>query len=52
MNGHEVTDWKAIALFLANLVARESPEFTPMIFQLIADNSKPTEPAAPAERHH
>jgi hypothetical protein len=43
MNAHEVTDWKAIAIFLANLVARENPEYTEMIFQLIADNSKPTE---------
>ena len=45
---HRAVDWQAVAIFLAGVMVEEHPGWTPLILQLIDDNT--TTPAAPAER--
>ena len=46
---HKVVDWQAVAVFLASIMVEEHPGWTPLILQLIDDNT--TTPASPAERN-
>ena len=45
-----ITDWRAVAMFLASFITETNPSYTLLIFQVIADCTKTTTPAAPAER--
>ena len=47
------TDWRAVAMFLAGVITDERPSYALLIFQVIADCTKPiiTTPAWPAERN-
>jgi hypothetical protein len=46
---HIETDWRAVAMFLASVITEERPAYTLLIFQVIADCTKTTTPAVPAE---
>lgn len=46
---HRAVDWQAVAIFLAGVMVEEHPGWTPLILQLIDDNT--TTPAPPAERN-
>lgn len=45
---HRSIDWQAIAVFLAGAMIEEHPGWTPLIMQLIDDNT--TTPDEPEER--
>jgi hypothetical protein len=36
-----VTDWREVAMFLAGLITEEKPSYALLIFQVIADCTKP-----------
>lgn len=40
-----VTDWQAVAMFLAGVITEEKPDYAPLILQVITDCSKFTMPA-------
>ncbi len=46
---HKVVDWQAVAVFLAGVMVEEHPGWTPLILQLIDDNT--TTPPRAAERN-
>ena len=47
---HLETDWRAVAMFLASFITESNPSYALLIFQVIADCTKTTTPAEPAER--
>lgn len=46
---HRTVDWQAVAVFLAGVMVEEHPGWTPLILQLIDDNT--TTPPCAAERN-
>ena len=38
---HQVTDWQAVAMFLAGVITEEKPDYAPLIFQVVEDFTTP-----------
>lgn len=47
---HSVTDWRAVAMFLAEFITEEKPSYALLIFQVIADCTKPITAGDPAHQ--
>jgi hypothetical protein len=38
---YRVTNWQAVAMFLAGVIVEDKPEFAPLIFQVVEDFTAP-----------
>lgn len=46
---HYETDWRQVAMFLAEFITEEKPSYALLIMQVVVDCTKTITPAAPAE---